>query len=224
MHISQLAKKDIDYILKLEEACFLPYLRASRETLMQRFETGHIMLGLYVDETLVGMASFAYNWFASKAATKKFAQSQWRPFYQLQMPEKFNTVVIYNVEVLPSQRGIINIYTLLNAMMQRAAEDGCKYLIGISRIPSYNGDPFNQVAQKPVLKEAIDQYMHGGDYPSEEVLQLDPLVKLYHNIGECEVLTLVNDYLPEDKPSGGIRAIVYTKLAGQWNRNMKRKS
>jgi len=222
MYISQLEEKEIDQILALEAKCFTPSLRASRETLVQRFSLGHIMLGLYVEERLVGVASFSYRWFGSKEDTKAFAEDEWRPFYQLQMPKVFNTVLIYNVELLPSRRGRVQVYTLLNAMMQRAFEDGCQHLIGISRIPSYNGDAFNHIAQKPLLKAAVDRYFSGGERPGEKVLEQDPLVMLYKNIGNCEVLTLVNDYLPEDRPSGGIRAIVYTELNGQWKTNLRR--
>ena len=224
MYIKQLAKNDIGLIMGLEAVCFSPSLRASKETLVQRFALGHIMLGLYVDKALVGVASFAYRWFDSKADTRVFAKNEWRPFYQLQMPKKFNTVVIYNVELLPSKRGRVQVYTLLNAMMKRAFEDGCQYLIGISRIPSYNGDVFNHVAQKPALKTAVDNYFSGGEIPNEQELIQDPLIRLYKNIGNCEVLTLMNDYLPEDTPSGGIRAIVYTELVGQWETNVRQRS
>ena len=221
-HIAALSSKDIDDILILEEACFAPCLRATRETLLSRFDLGHIMLGLYVEESLVGMASFAYKWFASKEETKQFAQDEWRPFYQMKMSDTYNTVLIYNVELLPSKRGIQHIYTLLNAMMKRAAEDGCKFLIGVSRIPSYNGDPYNNIAIKPELKTAIDFYLSGGSIPSNKTFLQDPLILLYKHIGNCEVLTLATDYLPEDRPSGGVRAIVYTKLEGQWETNMRK--
>lgn len=221
-HIAVLSSKDIDDILILEEACYTPCLRASRETLRSRFALGHIMLGLYVENSLVGVASFAYKWFDSKEETKRFAQEQWRPFYQMQMPDTFNTVLIYNVELLPSKRGVQQIYTLLNAMMKRAADDGCKFLIGISRIPSYNGDPYNHVAVKTELKGAIDDYLSGGPIPSDKILLQDPLILLYKHIGNCEVLTLTTNYLPEDVPSGGVRAIVYTKLVGQWETNMRK--
>ena len=221
-HIETLSNNDIDAILMLEESCFTPCLRASRETLYSRFDLGHIMLGLYVDESLVGVASFAYKWFDSKEETKQFAQEQWRPFYQMKMSDTFNTVLIYNVELLPSKRGIQHIYTLLNAMMKRASDDGCEFLIGVSRIPSYNGDPYNNIVVKPELKTAIDNYLSGGPMPPSKTLLQDPLILLYKHIGNCEVLTLATNYLPEDTPSGGVRAIVYTKLEGQWETNMRK--
>lgn len=221
MNIIQLSKSDIDAIVSLEEICFEACLRASRETLLSRFELGHIMLGLYVDDTLVGVASFSYRWFASKEETKKFADHDWRPFYRMKMTDIFNTVLIYNVELHPSYRGAEYIYYLLNTMMERAATDGCQFLIGISRIPSYNGDALNRIAAKPMLKEAVDFYLDGGPFPSEKVLSLDPLLLLYRHIGNCEVLTLIEGYVPEDKPSGGKRAIVYTKLEGQWHQKTR---
>jgi hypothetical protein len=220
--IAALSNKDIDDILRLEESCFTSCLRASRETLSRRFDLGHIMLGLYEDDHLIGVASFAYKWFDSKEKTKVFAKEQWRPFYQMKMSDTYNTVLIYNVELLPSKRGVQQIYTLLNAMMKRAADDGCEFLIGISRIPSYNGDPYNHIAIKPELKSAIDQYLSGGPIPSNKTLLQDPLILLYRQIGNCEVLTLASNYLPEDIPSGGVRAIVYTKLEGQWETNMRK--
>jgi hypothetical protein len=140
----------------------------------------------------------------------------------MEMSDTFNTVLIYNVELLPSKRGIQHIYTLLNAMMKRASDDGCQYLIGVSRIPSYNGDPFNHIAVKPALRTAIDDYLSGGQMPSNNTFLQDPLILLYKHIGNCEVLTLATDYLPEDVPSGGVRAIVYTKLYGQWETNMRK--
>jgi hypothetical protein len=140
----------------------------------------------------------------------------------MKMSDTYNTVLIYNVELLPSKRGVQQIYTLLNAMMKRAADDGCEFLIGISRIPSYNGDPYNHIAIKPELKSAIDQYLSGGPIPSNKTLLQDPLILLYRQIGNCEVLTLASNYLPEDIPSGGVRAIVYTKLEGQWETNMRK--
>lgn len=221
INVSQLSQTDIDAILLLEEVCFEPCLRASRETLESRFKLGHIMLGLYIESVLVGVASFAYRWFASKEATRAFAATDWRPFYQMKMEETFNTVLIYNVELHPDYRGTEHIYILLNAMMKRAAEDGCSYLIGISRIPSYNGDHYNHILQKPELKHAIDFFVDGGSFPSQKVLLQDPLILLYRHIGNCDVLAIVDNYIPEDQPSGGKRAIVYTKLEGQWNRNHK---
>ncbi len=217
MEILQLSKSDVDAILSLEEVCFEPCLRASKETLISRFDLGHIMLGLYGDGMLVGVASFSYRWFSSKEETRRFAANEWRPFYQMKMTDLFNTVLVYNVELHPSYRGTEYIYYLLNSMMERAATDGCQYLIGISRMPSYNGDSTHRTAAKPMLKAAVDLYLDGGPFPSEKVLSQDPLLLLYKHIGNCEVLALIENYVPEDKPSGGKRAIVYTKLEGQWH-------
>jgi hypothetical protein len=215
-YVKMLSPEHIEKILQLEEACFEPCLRASEATLKSRFSLGHIMLGLYTDDTLIGLASFAYKWFDSKEETKLFCQNYWHPFYKMNMETPHNTVMIYNVELLPSKRNVTHIYTLLNAMMKKAYTDGCQFLIGISRIPSYKGDTYNHIEKKDSLSNALDQYIKDGIIPKQSILLKDPLIHLYKHIGRCEVLTVIKDYLPEDIPSGGIRAIVYTELTNQW--------
>jgi hypothetical protein len=188
----------------------------SRETLLRRFDLGHIMLGLYDGEALVGLASFSYRQFSSEAETKAFCETEWSPFYREAIPDRYNTVIIYNAEILPSKRGHHYVHYLLNSMMAYAYNDGCRFLIGIGRIPTYNGDLFNHIRQKPEVKAAIDRYFAGGEYPEQSVFQKDPLLALYAQIGGCRVLTMIKDYVPEDEASGGFRAIVYTELKGQW--------
>ncbi len=182
------------------------------------------MLGLYDDDHLVGVASFSYRYFASEDETKAFCEKSWSPFYSEVMPEVFNTAIVYNVEILPSKRGEHYVHYLLNQMMKRAFDDGCQSLIGIGRVPSYNGDRFNGVRHKPELKEAIESYFSSGVYPPEDILLKDPLIALYKKIGGCRVLAIIKDYMPEDEASGGIRAIVYTKLAGQWKKELSKGS
>jgi hypothetical protein len=222
MTVTPLTRNDIDALLSLEAACYAPCLQASRETLEKRFDLGHIMLGAFIEGVLVGVASFAYRWFDSREAMKHFGEREWRPFYQLEMPARYNTVLIYNVEMLPEKRSVSRIYGLLDTMMQRAYEDGCRHLIGISRVPSYHGDVFNNIHAKPTLKQAIDVYVSGGDFPALEMLTQDPLVALYQKVGRCDVLGIASNYMPEDRPSGGIRAIVHTELDHQWERRSKR--
>lgn len=216
LSVKQLCSDEVDAILNLEAVCFSPCLRATKETLEERFRLGHIMLGLYEEEQLIGLASFAYNLFDSKAETRQFCEQEWTPFYKMKMAEKYNTLIVYNVEIFPSKRGTKYVDFLLNAMMQRGFEDGCRHLIGIARIPSYNGDSANRVHQKIALKEAIDGYFETGVFPTMELFRKDPLLALYEKIGRCTILCLKKGYVSEDTASGGIRAIVYTALTDQW--------
>ncbi len=214
--IRTLTVEDVDQVLALEEVCFAPCLRAERRTIVKRFELGHIMLGLYDNESLIGLASFSYAQFDSQEETRLFCERDWTPFYAMGMAEHHNTLIVYNVEISPLKRGVKCVQFLLNAMMQRGFEDGCRNLIGIARIPSYNGDPESRIQQKTVLKEAIDLYFQGGNFPEMELFRKDPLLALYEKIGRCSVLCLKRDYVLEDIPSGGVRAIVYTELNNQW--------
>ena len=210
--IAQLTEYDIDAILSLERVCYMPCLQASRETLQKRFDLGHVMLGLFVDNKLTGVASFSYRYLDGREKIRQFCENEWKPFYALAMPETFNTVLVYNVEISPERRETNDSELLKKSVMSRAKNDGCKYLIGISRIPSYNGDVFNHISHRPEVREAIDSYFDGGEYPSLDTLIRDPLLLFYHRVTGCEYLTLIDGYAPEDKASGGIRAIVYAKL------------
>ena len=59
--VVQLGIPDIPAISELEAACWSPEIRADEKTLQKRFELGHITLGLYMQDVLIGVTSFSYS-------------------------------------------------------------------------------------------------------------------------------------------------------------------
>ncbi len=204
---------DIPAILELENVCWLPEIRASAETLEARFTMGHISLGMRVNDELLGIVSFSYTRFSPDDPVdlpKTFAEFSSRP-----MASHHNTAFAYNLNIHPRARGGALTRELLSAGQKRMRADGCRYLLGVGRCPSYNGSTggeFESIQPSPLLRHAIDEFMRSGRQPAKEQLLADPVLKFYRYALGCTFLRVVPDFLPGDAPSGGFGVIFYKTL------------
>jgi ribosomal protein S18 acetylase RimI-like enzyme len=209
-----LTPADADRIVELERRAFIPVLQVARETVLARFILGHQMLGIEQGDRLVAMASFAYcridpEDFGTLPKTLKELCLQPKP-------DKFDSALMYNLEVEPNSRGRWHAHTLFRTALERAVADGCRHGFANSRIPSYAGSdpryPQERVAHQPEVRAAIDAYLAGGQFPSDEVLKSDPLLAIYYRFTKCKFLWIVPHFAPDDIATGGIRMIMYSDL------------
>jgi len=204
---------DIPAILELENACWLPGIRASATMLETRFAMGHISLGMHINDALAGIVSFSYTRFSPDEPAG--LPTSFREFSSRPMANDHNTAFAYNLNIHPRARGGTLTRDLLWAGLSRMREDGCQYLLGVGRCPSYNGSTGGEVENiqpSPALRHAIDEFMRSGRQPAPGQLLADPVLKFYrHSLG-CEFLRVVPDFLPGDTPSGGFGVIFYKTL------------
>ncbi len=210
--ITKLGKEHLESIIYLERNSWIPFAQADKETILKRFGLGHIMIGVLEDDELTGMISFSYSNF-SPDDYEKFPKG-FGEFSSQEPSENYNSAFIYNLSILPKERGRYYAQMLIREALETARNKGCEYAVADGRCPSYNGSSgFEQenVKQRIEFKEAIDRYLGGGPFPEKEELLKDPTLAFYHRFGEF--LWIMPDFLPEDKPSGGIRVIIYKKLS-----------
>lgn len=208
-----LSANDVPRIAELERRCFIPPLQADAETLAERFRRGHRMFGIEKDAELVALvASYARTGspnLVDLPATEK-------EFCLWPHQAEGDTLVIYNLEVLPSRRGRDYARQLLEHAMSAARSSGLRRVIGNARMPSYNGScryPQEKVIQNEEFRAAIDQYLRGGPFPTTEQFLLDSTLRLYHELTECEFARIAISFAVGDVASGGMRALVVRDLA-----------
>jgi len=211
--VKSLCVKDIPAILELENACWLPGLRANEVILRKRFEMGHLSLGILINEDLVGMTSFSYSHFSpgdTGGLPVTFSGLSSRL-----MGDNYNTAFAYNLNIHPRVRGGMMIRELLTAGLNRMREDGCRYLLGAGRCPSYNGSMWagiEAIQPSPEFRKTIDDSMLTGTLPVTGDLIVDPVLRFYQRTLDCIFLKIVPDFLPGDVPSGGFGVIFYKAL------------
>jgi hypothetical protein len=209
----ELSASNIPSILELEKACWLPQIRADAQTLNRRFAQGHISLGMCCDDELVGIVSFYYTQFSLDESVD--LPKSFQEFSTLPMAHHYNTAFAYNFNIHPRARGGALTRLLLDAGLSRMREDDCRYLLGVSRCPSYNGSSngkFEYILQSAELRNALDAFMLSGLQPTTKQLLEDPVLRFYHQALGCEFLRVVPQFLPRDTPSGGFGVIFAKKL------------
>lgn len=204
---------DIPAILELEHACWAPAIRADAATLASRFALGHISLGMYSNNALTGIVSFSYTRFSPDEPA--CLPTSFHEFSSRPMAADYNSAFAYNLNIHPRARGGVLTRELLSAGLWQMREDGCHYLVGVGRCPSYNGringDEEN-IQPSPVLRNAIDEIMRSGRQPAVDQLLTDPVLKFYRHYLGCEFLRVVPNFLPGDTASGGFGVIFYKTL------------
>ncbi len=211
--IVTLGLKDIERIMHTERLSFIPAIQASEESVRLRLHLGHIMLGAEMAGKLIGKICFSYANFSPndfEGFPKTFQEFSHQP-----RPERYNTVFVYNLDVIPNYRGGKAASLLIRAMFERAKKDGCTYVVVDGRPSSYNGSVAKeeQIRQNPELKAALDSYLAGGPFPTDEILLTDPTLAFYIRVaGGGKFLWIIPGFLPEDKPAGGIRIIGYKEI------------
>lgn len=205
--IVELRASDLDAIMELEAASFDDSIQANREIYQTRFSLGHIMLA-YRDDKLRGIISFSYGQFdPDNIGTIPDTFAEWS---QQPVPKVYDTIFIYNLGVLPSERGRLVVKELVKAALERARADGCTAALAECPIPSYAGNEHVHCIQE--IREALDAYCAGGVVPDEQLLFRDPHLSFYRKLYRCRVAAIKPRFLPSDRASGGYRAMLYAPL------------
>ena len=211
--VRTMSAEDIPEILELENACWLPEIRASEETLRKRFEMGHISLGIFDHEKLVGIFTFSYSRFSLNIPDG--LPATFKEFSSRPIDNNYNTAFAYNFNIHPGARGGALTRELLWAGLNRMREDGCQCLLAAVRCPSYNGSlgtGVEVIQPSPELKKTIDTSIQTGKLSATKHLIVDPLLRFYQRTLDCVFLKVMPDFLPDDAPSGGFGVIFYKML------------
>lgn len=209
--IRQLSVNDIDAIMDLERSTWDPWLQASKDTIIKRLESGHIMLGYTSRSRLNGLISSSYGYFDPEDY-EKFPKT-FREFSNRPRLDKYNAAFGYNLAVRPGIRGSPITRNLIMAGIARALSDNCRYIVGDGRCPSYNGSNGKRTYQQSKeFKNAIDMFTDNLVFPKKKEFLYDPTLALYHRVLKCEFLWIMPGFIPEDTSSGGFRIIFYKDL------------
>jgi len=212
-YVRILCAADIPVILELENACWLPEIRASGETLRTRFGLGHISMGIFTDNQLVGLTSFSYTRFNPDdpaGLPRTFGEFSSRPRHS-----NHNTAYVYNLNIHPDYRGESLTRKLIWAGIEQLREDNCVHLLGAGRCPSYNGNPgagIESVQASRTFRKTIDNSVVSGILPSTKELIVDPVLRFYRRTLGCKFLRVAPEFLPGDTPSGNFGVIFYKAL------------
>lgn len=213
VHVVSLGTQDIPAILALENVCWLPAIRADEQTLRKRFGLGHIMLGLLAGDALLGIVSFSYTLSSPEKAIG--LPQTFREFSNRTMAPEYNTAFAYNLNIHPrARRGNLTM-KLIQAGLSRMRKDGCRYVLGAGRCPSYNGSlagGIEIIPPAPDFRRSIDQCVQTGMLPAPEELLVDPILRFYRRALDCEFLRVIPGFLPGDSASGGFGVIFYKML------------
>lgn len=212
IRVAELTRRDLPAIDLLEKACWPAELQASAALLESRFDSGHTMVGAWLENRLLGLIAYRHVMFDPgdiEAFPKNFVE-----FASGQRQDQFNAVYGYNMSVHPEMRGSSLIHNLLSGAIDRVRAEGCRYIVGDGRCPSYNGgeESGKIIRQSPVFKAAIDRYMQGGTFPTMEEFLADPALRFFHRTMHCRFVRVLPDFFPGDRASGGYRVIYCAEL------------
>lgn len=212
IRVAELARHDLPAINLLEKACWPVELQARPDLLLSRFDSGHTMIGAWIENHLLGLIAYRHVTFYPddiEAFPKNFVE-----FASGQRQDEFNAVYGYNMSVHPEMRGSGLIRNLLTGAIDRVRAEGCRYIVGDGRCPSYNGgeESGKIIRQSPVFKAAIDRYMQGGAFPTMEEFLADPALRFFHRTMHCRFVLVLPDFFPGDQASGGYRVIYCAEL------------
>jgi len=208
--IIQLQLDDLDAIMELERLSFDAAIQANRHLYRKRFELRHTMLAARVagEQSLRGIISFSYGRF--DPAHPAAIPDNFAAWSQQPVPPSYDSVFIYNLGVVPGERGRTCARQLVATALQRARQDGCARALAECPIPSYAGN--GHVRAAPALRAALDAYADGGPTPPDSLLFRDPHLYFYRKLHNCHVAAIMPGFLPEDVASGGYRAMLWTTL------------
>lgn len=209
----ELSKSDIDQIMEVENNSFEEYLRADEQTILNRLELGHQIIGAYDGGKLVGLVSFSYNHVDPQDLLELPLTA--REFSQQPTAENPNCAFVYNLSLLPDYRRENNADEILKTFINKCQNDELPLIVAEGRIPSYNGcdsDIEGRIKKNEALHAAIDESLASNTLPSEQILINDPLLRYYktfvHRLGlKMTPLRLIPHFSPGDIPSGEMRLL-----------------
>jgi GNAT superfamily N-acetyltransferase len=208
--IVKLTEADIEKILDVEKRAFIPPLQAERNVISNRLKMNHVYLGAQHNGELVGALAFRYGRFSSDNFPKKFHEFADNP-----NAENPNAIFAYSLGIVPEHRNKGYALKLIESVRDCAKTNNVCYIIGDGRCPSYEGSAeFEQekIKQNIEFKNAIDEGIRKGILPKSQDLVKDSTLAFYHRFVKADFLFLIPDFIPEDKPAGGHRVIIGTKL------------
>lgn len=212
--LTELTRENIPAICRLEQDCWPPALQAGASTIEHRLASGHTLVGAWSDDRLAGLIAYRhvkFNPLDPNAFPKTFAE-----FASGNRQPEFNAVYGYNMSVHPALRGSQIIHDLLAGAIARVRADGCRYIVGDGRCPSYNGEGEDgndkTISQSPVFRAAMDRFMNGGAFPSLQEFLADPALRFFYRKMQCRFLWILPDFFPGDHASGGYRVIYCVDL------------
>lgn len=209
----RLGISDLDEIVEVERLAFIPLLQASKEKIKLRLQRDHIYLGLKNQGNLIGTLAYRYAHFSPQ--DKKSFPKTFNEFSNNPNEDNTNTIFGYSLGVIPEYRSRESTLELVNTALKLAQERGMSYAVADGRCPSYNGSlQFEQekILQNKIFKEAIDKWIKQQERPPLETLLKDPVLAFFHLFAKAGLLWLIPNFIPEDKPAGGHRVILYRKL------------
>jgi len=210
--IIRLTQNDLDRILEVETGAFIPPLQASKETILKRLNLNHVYLGSELDGQLIGTLAFRYSTFSPEDLAN-FPRT-FDEFANDPNTEQANAMFGYSLGFIPESRGRSTL-ELMDKATEFAKMNSMEYVVAEGRCPSYNGsDEFPQeiIMQNPEFRKILDESITKGITPSKRDLLKDPNLAFYILFAKGEPLTLIPNFNPEDKPSGGHRILLYKKL------------
>lgn len=206
-----LAESELDDIMALERAIWIPELQAPRERFRERLRQGHRILAIKRSNSLVGMIGWRYSGFSIRDAVGQFPKD-FSGFSAGLSPDKAaaNSAFIYSVGVRPEHREKGMGSLLLQYTVDKIREEGVNQIFVDSRMPAYNGSPPSEqenIPPDPQFREAIDRYLASHRFPTEDEFFADPRIRFYLRNGFRPWL-IVRDFI-QDKASGNLRAVCY---------------
>ncbi len=204
-----LREGNLDEIVDFEQKVFISELQASRETISERLAKGHTILGLFYNGELIGKISFSDGVFSPddyKIFPKTFEEYSGQD--KIKNP---NAVFVYDLGVLPDYRGGAYTGMLVKAVIDIAKQKGIKFVVGEGRLATYNGSPVEKVEAIPEVKSAIDNFLQGGNFPSDKILIKDKLLFYYKIMAGMEFLWIIPNF-EKDTASGDFRVIGYLDI------------
>lgn len=222
IEIVQLGKEDLEDILGLERKSFSPEMQASKDSVFDRLNKGHVMLGIKSNEKLIGKICFSLSNFSPdnrEAFPKAFSDYSHQP-----RVEKPNAAFVYDLDVNPDYRNTEYARKLIKAAMERALVSGCKFFVADCMTQSYNGNPKENIKQIPSFKKAIDDYLNGGRFPTDEELMQDSYLAFLKRFTGGRFLWIMPNFIPQDRASGGIRIIGYVDLLEKNNSSVENRN
>jgi hypothetical protein len=212
----RLGAADIPAILSLETASWPHGLRVDPATLEERLSNGHTMLGAFQHDGLIGIAAWRYGMFDPKSSHPY--PLDFDTFANSPSAQQFNAAYVYNFALLPNIRKTrqgINIgLSLISAGIDILITDGCKYLVGASRCPSYAGcnDDSIKCKQSMKMKSAVDSLSADTKTELDIPWQDDPVLSFYKHALQCKFVAIMPRFMPEDTASGGYAIGFYKEL------------
>lgn len=209
--IQRLSPSNLESIATFEKFAWPLHMAASREILQKRFELHHSMLGAWQGGELIGLASWRFGWLDKSDITK--FPTDFQSFSGDKNAEPFNAAFVYNLGVHPQHRGKSSTTQLVYAVLEHAKQQGCDYVVGDGRCPSYQGSNDEHIVQRTHFKQSLDDIMFKHKISELEDFLQDPILNFYHRMLKCEFLWAIPNFIPDDLASGGHRVIFCKALS-----------